>query len=185
MRDREAEDEEDAARAEAAEVLAKRVRIAAEGIADRAAEGVIYGFWGALAILTVGWLINGLICFYVGRHAARPALARFLGEHRFMGYERAVERGGVTLLLAMRLIPIVPYSLFSYAAGSARVPLWRFTWTSVVGYLPLTVVFVYLGSRLEELSPTDPFLWLGAAVIVALLVLARLYLRRLTNSEDV
>jgi len=102
-----------------------------------------------------------------------------------MGYERAVERGGVTLLLAMRLIPIVPYSLFSYAAGSARVPLWRFTWTSVVGYLPLTVVFVYLGSRLEELSPTDPFLWLGAAVIVALLVLARLYLRRLTNSEDV
>ena len=149
------------------------------------AAGFIYGFWGAFAILVVGWLINGLICFYVGRHAARPALARFLGEDRFMSYERAVERGGATLLLAMRLIPIVPYSLFSYAAGSARVPVWRFAWTSVVGYLPLTIVFIYLGSRLEEISPTDPLLWIGALVIVGLLVFARWFLPRFTRSEDV
>jgi uncharacterized membrane protein YdjX (TVP38/TMEM64 family) len=149
------------------------------------AAGYIYGFWGALAILSVGWLLNGLICFYVGRHAARPALARFLGEDRFMSYERAVERGGATLLLAMRLIPIVPYSLFSYAAGSARVPVWRFAWTSVVGYMPLTIVFIYLGSQLEEISPTDPLLWAGALVIVALLAFARWFLPRFTKSEDV
>ena len=149
------------------------------------AAGFIYGFWGALAILVVGWLINGLICFYIGRHAARPALAHFLGEHRFMAYERAVERGGVTLLLAMRLIPIVPFSLFSYAAGSARVPVWRFAWTSVVGYLPITVIFIYLGSQLEEFSPTDPLLWIGAGAIVAMLVFARRMLPRFTQDEDV
>ena len=56
----------------------------------------------------------------------------------------------------MRLVPIVPFSLFSYAAGSARVPAGRFAWTTAVGYLPITAVFAYLGSRLEELSPDDP-----------------------------
>ena len=69
----------------------------------------------------------------------------------------------------MRLIPIVPFSLFSYVAGAAHVPLPRFVWTTVVGYIPLTAVFVYLGNRLEELSPTDPILWAGAAVLIALM----------------
>jgi uncharacterized membrane protein YdjX (TVP38/TMEM64 family) len=44
-------------------------------------------------------------------------------------------------------------------------------WTTAVGYIPITAVFVYLGSQLEELSPTDPLLWAGAAVLIALIFL--------------
>ncbi len=118
----------------------------------------------------VGWLANGLVAYWIGRHAARPALYRFVGRQRFDRLERMVEAGGVTLLLGMRLVPVIPFSLFSMAAGAARADLFTFIWTTAVGYLPLTAVFVYLGSRLEELSPTDPVLWLGAAVLIALLV---------------
>jgi uncharacterized membrane protein YdjX (TVP38/TMEM64 family) len=63
-----------------------------------------------------------------------------------------IERGGVALLLAIRLIPIVPFSLACYAAGAARVPVWRYTWTTVVGYLPITVIAVYFGTQLDLLS---------------------------------
>ena len=56
----------------------------------------------------------------------------------------------------MRLIPIVPFSLVSYAAGAARVPVWRFLWTTAVGYLPITALSVYFGTQLEGLSLTDP-----------------------------
>ena len=45
-----------------------------------AAAGFIYGFWPAFVLLMFAWLGNGLVCFYVGRHAARPALVRFLGR---------------------------------------------------------------------------------------------------------
>ena len=38
--------------------------------------------------------------------------------------------------------------------GSARVPLWTFIWTTAIGYIPITALFVLLGSRLEELSLT-------------------------------
>jgi uncharacterized membrane protein YdjX (TVP38/TMEM64 family) len=150
-----------------------------------AAAGFIYGFWAALPMLMVAWLLNGLVCFYVGRHAARPALARFLGDERFLRYEQVVERGGATLLISMRLIPIVPFSLFSYAAGSARVPVWRFVWTTFIGYIPITALFIYLGSRLEDLSPTDPFLWIGAAALIGMLVVTRRVLPRFTKNEDV
>jgi uncharacterized membrane protein YdjX (TVP38/TMEM64 family) len=70
-------------------------------------------------------------------------------------------------------VPIVPFSLFSYVAGAARVPQWRFLWTTAIGYIPITAVFIYLGSRLEELSLEDPVLWIGALVILALFLLTR------------
>ena len=127
------------------------------------AAGFVYGFWAAMPLVMFGWLLNGIVCHQIGRHAARPALLRMLGEERFVRYEGVVERGGATLLLAMRLVPIVPFSLFSYVAGSARVPLWTFIWTTAIGYIPITALFVLLGSRLEELSLTDPVLWGGAA----------------------
>jgi uncharacterized membrane protein YdjX (TVP38/TMEM64 family) len=134
------------------------------------AVGYVYGFWGGLALVMTGWLINALLAYWIGRHAARPALYRFVGRQRFERLERAVEAGGATLLLGIRLVPVIPFSLFSMAAGAAKADLFTFIWTTLVGYLPLTVVFVYLGSQLEELSPTDPILWLGAAVLIALLV---------------
>ena len=138
-----------------------------------AAAGFVYGVWFGFPLMMLGWLLNGVLCHQVGRHAARPALVRMLGAERFTGYERVVERGGITLLLACRMVPIVPFSLFSYVAGSARVPLGTFVWTTLVGYVPLTLLFVYLGSRLEELSPTDPAIWIGAAALIFFVIVTR------------
>lgn len=149
-----------------------------------AAAGFIYGFWWALPLVLGSWLLNGIVCHQVGRHAARPALLRLLGAERFVRYEGVVDRGGVTLLLGMRVVPIVPFSLFSYVAGSAGVPLRTFAWTTVVGYLPLTALFVYLGSRLEELSPTDPVLWLGAVALIAMLLITRRVMPMLGRERD-
>jgi uncharacterized membrane protein YdjX (TVP38/TMEM64 family) len=139
-----------------------------------AAVGFVYGFGPGLALIMACWLLNAVIAYEIGRHAARPLIYRLAGAERFDRAEHAVARGGATLLLAMRLIPIVPFSLFSYAAGAAHVPMIRFMWTTVVGYLPLTAIFVYLGSRLEELSPTDPLLWLSAVALLAMLLAVRL-----------
>ena len=59
------------------------------------------------------------------------------------------------------------------------MPLWTFIWTTVVGYIPLTLLFVYLGSRLESLSPNDPAIWIGAAALVFFVLLTRRVLPRL------
>lgn len=145
------------------------------------AVGYVYDYWLALPMIMVVWMINGWVAYWIGRYAARPVLYRFIGRSRFERGERIAERGGVSLLLAMRLIPIVPFSLFSYVAGAARVPVWRFTWTTFVGYIPITAVFVYVGSRLEELSVTDPLLWAGAAVMILLALLTHRFGRTISE----
>ena len=50
----------------------------------------------------------------------------------------------------MRVVPVIPFSFFSIVAGAARVDLPTFLWTTAVGYLPLTGVFVYLGTPARE-----------------------------------
>lgn len=138
-----------------------------------AAAGFVYGFWWAMPLMMAAWMANGILCHQIGRHAARPVLLRLLREERVIRYERVVAGGGAVLLIAIRLVPIVPFSLFSYVLGSARVPLFTFVWTTAVGFIPLTGLFVLLGSRLEELSPTDPVIWGGTAVLIALLLVTR------------
>jgi uncharacterized membrane protein YdjX (TVP38/TMEM64 family) len=117
-----------------------------------AAAGLVYGFLPALALMMAGWLLSGLVCFAIGRSVARPLLDRWLGAERFERTERRIERGGPKVLIAARLIPIFPFSLVSYAAGAARVPTWRFIWTTGLGYLPITVISVYFGTKLELLG---------------------------------
>lgn len=143
-----------------------------------AAAGFVYGFFPALALMMFGWLLSGLLCFAVGRSVARPLLDRWFGTERFERTEAAIDRGGATLMLAIRLIPILPFSLVSYAAGAARVPIWRFTWTTVVGYLPITALAVYFGTRLEGLSLTDPLVLGSAAALLALLLGGHWIMRR-------
>ncbi len=143
-----------------------------------AAAGFAYGFFPALALVTVAWVLSGLACYAVGHTVARPLLDRWLGTERFERTEATIERGGVTLLIAVRLIPIVPFSLVSYAAGAARVPLWRFVWTTVIGYMPITALAVYFGTRLEGLSLTDPLVIGSAAALLVLLLAGHWVVRR-------
>lgn len=117
-----------------------------------AAAGLAYGFLPALLLMMFGWVLSGLACFFVGRSVARPLLDRWFGSERFERIEARIERGGAKALIAARLIPIFPFSIVCYAAGAARVPVWRFTWTTAVGYLPITAISVYFGTQLDLLS---------------------------------
>jgi uncharacterized membrane protein YdjX (TVP38/TMEM64 family) len=143
-----------------------------------AAAGFAYGFFPALALVMFGWLLNGIVCWAIGQSIARPLLDQWFGEERFERIERSIERGGPTLLIAMRLIPILPFSIVSYAAGAARVPFGRFLWTTVVGYLPITALSVYFGTRLEDVSITDPLVIGSGLALLALLGAGHWTMRR-------
>jgi uncharacterized membrane protein YdjX (TVP38/TMEM64 family) len=148
-----------------------------------AAAGFVYGFGPGLALMTVAWLLSGLLSYAIGRSVARPLLDRWFGAARFARAEARVERGGAALLIAVRLIPILPFSLMCYAMGAARVPLWRFTWTTALGYLPITALAVYFGTRLEGLSLTDPLVLGSALALLALLAVGHLVASRQSGAQ--
>jgi uncharacterized membrane protein YdjX (TVP38/TMEM64 family) len=143
-----------------------------------AAAGYVFGFGVGFPLVLGAWVVSGLASYAVGRHFARPVLYRIAGEKRFQRMERLVHRGGAIALIGVRLIPIMPFSLMGYVCGAARIPLWRFTWTTALGYAPITAYFTYVGSKLEGFSAEDPILWIGGAVILLGLLCVRFLLPR-------
>jgi uncharacterized membrane protein YdjX (TVP38/TMEM64 family) len=135
-----------------------------------ATAGFVYGWGAGLGIALGGWLLSALASYALGRMLAGPLLHALLGP-RFGSLQRTVQRGGTRLLLGYRLIPVVPFSFMGYAAGAAGIPRWTFSWTTVVGFLPLTAAVTYLGSRARTLSLSDPLVW-GAVVLLLGLLLA-------------
>jgi uncharacterized membrane protein YdjX (TVP38/TMEM64 family) len=149
-----------------------------------AAAGYVFGFGLGFPLVMASWVLSGLAAYAVGRHAARPLLYRLAGEERFLRVEDLVNRGGWEVLIAARLIPIMPFSLMGYVCGAARVPLVRYTWTTAIGYAPLTAYFTYLGSKLEGFSIEDPIVWIGGAAILGGLLGIRYLLPRLGRDRD-
>jgi uncharacterized membrane protein YdjX (TVP38/TMEM64 family) len=149
-----------------------------------AAAGYVFGFGVGFPLVLAGWILSGLAAYAVGRYFARPVLYRIAGERRFRRVEELIHRGGALVLLGARLIPIMPFSLLGYVCGATRVPVVRFTWTTAVGYAPITAYFVYVGSRLEGFSAEDPILWIGGGALLLGLVGARYLLQRGSRHQD-
>ena len=131
-----------------------------------AAAGFVFGFAIAFPLMVLAWTLSCLAAYLLARGVGPPVLDRLAGRERMEATDRLIARGGWPILLAGRLIPVVPYNLVSYAAGATRVPLGRFTWTTAVGVMPLTALTALLGQRLQEPRFDDPVLWaivLGAS----------------------
>ncbi|MEA2310537.1 MAG: hypothetical protein QOE28_505 [Solirubrobacteraceae bacterium] len=138
-----------------------------------AAAGFALGFAIAFPLMLVAWVISCLCGYGIARVAGAPALDRLAGAERMAQADRLVERGGAGVLVAVRLVPLIPYTLVSLAAGATRVPLVRFVWTTAVGIAPLTALTALLGQRLQSPRLGDPVLWLALAAVLLLVALVR------------
>lgn len=139
--------------------------------------GYVYGFIPGALFAIAGWTVTAVFTYFIGRWVGRPVLRKILGR-RFTDLERGMKGGGVRLMLVARLLPVVPLALLGYVAGATNESLWRLTWTSVIGYAPLTFLVAYLGSQAKSLSTSNPLLWIAVLVVVLLLVGPHLYTRR-------
>lgn len=134
--------------------------------------GWLFGFWQALLMVTVALTIAGVFGFSVARYLLRDALReRF--RLRLETFDRAVQREGVFYLLTVRLLH-VPFTLVNYASGLIDIPVRTFTWTTLVGLVPSTMVFVGLGAglpSLDELRDRGAASLVSPAVVIALIAM--------------
>lgn len=77
-------------------------------------------------------------------------------------------RYGIYFLLAVRLIPAIPFVFINVAAGLTLVRYRTFLWTTVVGMIPITFIQVFAGAQMQTMGClSDVF----SAKIIALLAL--------------
>jgi uncharacterized membrane protein YdjX (TVP38/TMEM64 family) len=133
------------------------------------AGGYAWGFWVAMPLLMLGWTASCLLAYLLARQFGDRIASRFVEREALDRMRVWAEDAPVPLLLAVRAIPIVPINVVSYAAGLARMPLGRFTWTTVAGLTPQFGVVIYAGSRARDVSLTDPLILLSAFAWLAMI----------------
>jgi len=127
--------------------------------------GAVYGtLWGTV-LIWVGAMIGASLSFALARWLGQPFVSAVLGPKSCAKLDGwTAEQGAVTLLVA-RFIPIIAFNLINYCAGLTRVSWGTFLWTTGLGIVPLTVLMVWMGASMMEL--TWPWLLgLAAAGIV-------------------
>lgn len=113
------------------------------------ANGFIFGVaWGILITL-VGALLGATVAFYLARMIARDYFSRRLAKYMPQVEEMSKNTGAKMIFLA-RLVPILPSSIISYAAGLSKVSFVGFFVASVFGKLPEIIIYTFLGHSLER-----------------------------------
>lgn len=109
--------------------------------------GFAYGLPVGVLVASPASVLAATIAFLLGRTVARPWVERRLARNpRTEAVRRAVGRGGLRVVVLLRLSPLLPFNLLNYALGVTSVRLGDYVVGSFIGMLPATILFVYLGS---------------------------------------
>ncbi|MFY0991189.1 TVP38/TMEM64 family protein [Halomonas sp. C05BenzN] len=144
-----------------------------------AASGLAFGILPGALLSVTGALCGALIAFSLARLLGRDLLRERYRNNPLFGAQGSQRLLFITVLLT-RLIPIFSFALISYAAGVTAIAAWRFALASVIGMLPMTLVFASLGHTFE----LHPLLSTTAAItILAAMALLPWYLSRHRHSR--
>lgn len=121
--------------------------------------GFLFGpFVGTLAA-NVGATLGALVVFLVTQNILGRSLQEKY-EDQLTKFNQAFEKEGVSYLLALRLIPAVPFFLVNILAGLTKVKVVTFLWTTSLGILAGSFVYAFAGSNLANISsPADVLSW--------------------------
>ncbi len=111
--------------------------------------GFLFGILTGTVLVVTGATAGAALVFL----AARTAVGDWL-RARAGGWVRRLEtgfrEGEVSFLLMMRLVPVVPFWIANLAPAFLGARFSTFVWTTLVGIVPGTLVYISIGAGLGE-----------------------------------
>lgn len=137
--------------------------------------GGCMGFGLCMVVSTAASALGALLTMLFARHFFRSSVESGF-SNKLNEINKGIEKNEVAYLLSLRLAPIIPFVAFNLLAGLTRVRPWTFLWTSFLGMLPGTMLYVNAGNelakvnRLEELISLEVVISLAALALVPFLI---------------
>ena len=148
--------------------FALNVAVASFGVIPGAASatcvtaGILFGTLWGMALCVSSASIGAMVSFMLSRYVARPWVEKMFVRHsgRFKALDDAVSSDGSQIVILVRLSPFSPFTVASYMLGLTSVPFVSYAAATVVGLLPSSFVYVYIGDTGRRASGSD-----GATVL--------------------
>jgi uncharacterized membrane protein YdjX (TVP38/TMEM64 family) len=138
------------------------------------AAGLAFGtLWGSVYSI-IGADLGALIAFGAGRFLGKGFVNRLLSG-RFGHVLDKIARNGFQIILYLRVFPIIPYNALNLLAGASPISFRDYFWASMIGMVPGTILFAFLGNELWH--PTSPRFMLALALIALSFLAGEAYRR--------
>ena len=134
------------------------------------AGGYLFGTFLGAFYINVGATTGALLSFLFSRYVAGDWLQERYSRH-LDRFNREVETRGPFYLVIVRLIPLFPFVLVNLLSGLSRVPVRTYLWTTCLGIIPVSLIYTYAGSQLENINSSRD-LFTGRAMVALLLLVA-------------
>jgi uncharacterized membrane protein YdjX (TVP38/TMEM64 family) len=109
------------------------------------AAGTIYGFEKGALLSLLGLLLGALIGFLASRYLVRDVAAQWVsGRLSLVRIDADIAEHGWKFVALLRLSPVAPFGITSYALGLTRLRLVDYL-LGTVGSLPAMMAYVYIG----------------------------------------
>lgn len=142
--------------------------------------GALFGLFEGVLLAWLGALLGAVGGFAIGRRLGRPAVDRLLGG-RLAQADRVLAHHGLPAVLAVRLVPVFPFTPLNYAAGLVGVRFRHYLLGSALGMLPGATAYAAVGA-----SGANPLgIVVAVAGLVLLVVVGGWWGRRLLRREGV
>jgi uncharacterized membrane protein YdjX (TVP38/TMEM64 family) len=113
------------------------------------ASGALFGLEQGSLLAWCGSMLGGAAGYWLARGAWADTAARLLGrnEHKLRAMH---ERKDFLVTVRFRLIPLVPFGVFTYAAGALKFAFPAYLAGTAVGMIPYVVAAVFAGERVAD-----------------------------------
>jgi uncharacterized membrane protein YdjX (TVP38/TMEM64 family) len=139
--------------------------------------GAIFGtFWGTVWT-TIGAVLAALISFLFSRTIGRDLMKHKLGN-KWQNLDREISRGGLFYVIALRLLPLIPYGIINFAAGLTAIKFRDYFFGTLLGTVPGILPFVMMGAGLTALKQGDVFPLLVSLTLAGMLVATATWYRQ-------
>jgi phosphatidylserine/phosphatidylglycerophosphate/cardiolipin synthase-like enzyme/uncharacterized membrane protein YdjX (TVP38/TMEM64 family) len=134
---------------------------------------IVFGPVAGFCYSLCGAVLSAAVAFWIGRRIGRRTVRRLAGT-RVNRVSRGLARGGILGVVAIRLLPVAPYTVVNLVAGASHLRLWEFLVGTVIGLLPGLLALTALGDRIEAAlrAPSVGSVILLVATAVSVLALA-------------
>lgn len=131
------------------------------------AGGLAFGAWLGTLYTIIGATLGAMLSFYVAKTFGK-SLVRKEWTGNAGKIQSQMEQNGFFYVLLFRFIPVINFDLISYAAAFAKVRFTSFALATLVGIIPGTFAYNFLGSSFVSGNPK--IIILAVAVFVILTV---------------
>lgn len=136
-----------------------------------AASGLMFPLPIAIAVNIVGTFIMTSIPYAIGRRAGGAHVEKLFHKYPKLEIVRELkDKDGLFASFFVRIIGLLPSDPVSMVFGAGRVPFWKYTLGTLLGILPMIIVFSVMGTNIND--PTSPAFITSACIMLGLTILS-------------